>query len=235
MILAVRRLTSPLLWIAAGLILPVVGLSDAESQRSPLWFAEFPLFALMILLLVRGGLRLRPSPGQAFAAVAALSWGFGMVYELSLTVDGTGIGGIHPSTGPSFVLAQGDYVPLALATALIVRRWGLGFREMYLVAAGLSLTEGLIFTGVLTQIILSPQAVWAPVFLAYYALAYAAFIAMPVLIVSPAALAVRPPVRVPGAPWLVLGGFVLGIAVRLFWGLAYIPLVEALVPAAAPV
>jgi len=53
---------------------------------------------------------------------------------------------------------------------------------------GKSLTEGLIFTGVLTAMLVSGAFGMAALVLAYYALAYASFVALPLLLVAPETL-----------------------------------------------
>ena len=141
------------------------------------------------LLINRGqGFRLRLPRRWAPVAFVSLSWGFGMLYEASLTVDGTGIGGVHPDTHTSYVLAQGDYIMIALAAWGLVRHFHLTFRDTFFLAGGKSLTEGLVFTGVLTGVLMSPQAYAAPLVMAYYTLAYATFVALPLLIIDPASL-----------------------------------------------
>ena len=153
----------------------------------------------------------------------ALSWTFAMTYELSITVDGTGIGGMHPDTRASFVLAQGIYIPLALITVAVVWRWQMGFRDLFFFAFGFSLNEALIFRPVLLMVLMSPAMPLAPVYAGYYAMVYACFIALPFLIVAPASIhgaKLRPP---PGAFRLILLGAVLGFAANVFWGLVYGP------------
>ncbi len=104
--------------------------------------AGMPLFAAMAAGLAAGrGLNWRPRwPGLAYVA---LVWALGMTYEMTLTVDGTGFGGVHQVTWASFLLAQGDYLALALAMLWLIRRWGLDFTGAFWLAGGKSLTEGL--------------------------------------------------------------------------------------------
>lgn len=45
-----------------------------------------------------------------------------MMFEAGLTVTGEGIGGSTPRPLPSFILAQGDYIPIAVVTYLVIRR-----------------------------------------------------------------------------------------------------------------
>lgn len=216
-------------WIALGLVFLCLNLLNGDGPGSPLWFAEPALYALMIAGLWRRRDPTVPPRRRRTAPLAyiALSWLFGMIYELSLTVDGTGIGGVHPDTRASFVLAQGDYILIAVVSWLAIRQLRLDFRQAFFFAGGIGLTEGLIFTGILTQVIASPAFWMAPLFLAYYTLVYAAFVAMPLLFVDPRSLW-RPgtPARPTPVVLLWLLGFGLAFAIRVVWGLGYAPLVE---------
>ncbi len=197
-------------------------MTQDEGLVSPLWWAELVLYVVMIAGLACGGFGLTvPAPMRAFVG---LSWTFGMVYELTLTVDGTGYGGMHRDTVASFVLAQGDYIPIALATLWMVRRWHLGFAGAFLISCGKSLTEGLVFTGVLTNTVLSPAWPYAPLMLAYYTLAYANFVALPLLVLAPETLWDRHPAPRPKGPLtLIAAGFAAAFAIRLIWGLGLGP------------
>jgi hypothetical protein len=149
-----------------------------------------------------------------------------MIQENNPTLTGDGIGGVYPDTRTSLILAQGDYIINAVACRLIVRHFGFGFNDAFLLAAGFSLSEGLVFSGVLTGVILSPAWSWAPVVFAYYAMAYATFIALPLLLIAPGALwrdALSGPFRL---PTLILGGFAVAFTIRVVWGLVYGPLAE---------
>ena len=83
-----------------------------------------------------------------------LSWSFGMICELTLTADGTRMGGKHAGMRSCFVLAQGDDIPFAVATLWMVRRWHLAFAGAFWLAFGNSLTEGIVCTGILSKTIL---------------------------------------------------------------------------------
>jgi hypothetical protein len=158
-----------------------------------------------------------------------LVWLFGMIFELTLTVTGEGVGGVHPETVPSFILAQGDYIPIALVSYFVIRRTHASFKEMFFFAGGKSLTEGILFTGVLVAQIASPFFFLSPLTLAYYTLAYASFIAAPLVLVDAALLwdtSPRPQRRSVLCFWAL--GFVLAIAIRIFWGLVYGPLATRL-------
>jgi len=215
-------------FILAGLFYRALAHVVNTDPDSPFWWIEVCLYALMLTgLLLRGGQGFGLDPGRRGAVLVflALFWAFGMCYELGLTIDGTGVGGMHPQTRASFILAQGQYVLMALATLWMVRRWHLGFAGAFWIAAGTSMAEGLIFTGVLTATVLGPNWVWSPVLFAYYALAYASFTALPLLVLAPQSLW-RP--AQPG--WrpqpLLLGviGFGVGVVIALIWGLGWGPL-----------
>ncbi len=211
--------------IALGLAFLLLNLGSTTGPRSPLWWVEIVIDVAMITLLARGGVGLRLRGGPAALAFVALSWGLGMAYELTLTVDGSGIGGVHPQTRASFLLAQGDYVMIALATLWLVRLWHLDFGGAFWLALGMSLTEGLIFTGALGATIMAGAPGPAVLMLAYYTLAYAGFVALPLLVVAPPGLwraQVRPRKR--PAWMLILAGFGLAFAIRVVWGLGWAPL-----------
>jgi hypothetical protein len=219
----------------AGIAFWALGSVNSTGPRSPYWPAELCLYALMI-----GGMwaSARGQPifkkvrlPRAFApyAYVILVWLLGMVYELTLTVNGDGVGGIHPSTVPSFILAQGDYIPIAISAYFVIKRTYASFKEVFFFAGGKSLTEGLIFNGVLASQIASPAFFLSPLTLAYYTLAYASFIALPLLLVDAALLwdtSLQAKPR--SVPFFWALGFVLAVGIRLFWGLAYGPLVTRL-------
>lgn len=220
-------IAQPLPWIVAGLIFSAVVPLVSNDPRSALWPAEYLLYGLMLHQLWRGEHRLRVPPARAGLTYVALVLLFGAIYEASLTLDGTGIGGMHAQTGLSYLFAFGDYLLLALVSLWAIRRFGLGFPGAFFLAAGFSLSEGLIFTGVLSQLVGSPLWAMAPLMLAYYTLAYASFIALPLLILPVGSLT-KGPCRL-RLPWLCALGFGISCATRLVWGLIYIPLVEWLV------
>lgn len=226
-----RGLANVKLWLALAFVFAILNRNES-APHSPLWFTEFVLFGLMalgIMLRERAsfGLPLRLSAGWAAWAYVALVWCFGMTYELSLTVNGEGIGGMHQQTLASFLLAQGDYIPIALTSLAMIHFGRLSFHQVWFFAVGIALTEGLIFMGVLLQTILSPMFFLAPLVLSYYAFVYASFIAMPLLYLDEQPLWRAGPKHDWGSVPLVVLGFVLGIVIRLFWGLVYGPLVES--------
>lgn len=230
-----RGLWDVRIWFGLGLTFLVLNnLDSAEEPASPYWFAEWILYSLMV-----GGLwanhksRLRkriPIPRRVAPGLYIfLVWLFGMVFETGLTVTGLGIGGVHPETIPSFILAQGDYVPIAVVSYFVISRTHASFREVFFFAGGKSLTEGLIFTGVLSAVLFSPLFWLSPIVLAYYAIAYSSFIALPLLFIDEQLLwkGSQQPAR-HSIPFYWFLGFILALAIRLFWGLVYGPFVTRL-------
>ena len=231
-----RQLRDVPLWVALGVIfsLVVAANSDEGSPRSPFGFLEVPLFLLMIAGIWadrRFGFAFRIAMSRRGAAVAyvLLSWTAGMIYELTLTQTGEGVGGLHADTTASFLLGQGIYIPASVTSLIVIRWFRLSFREAFFYAAGFSLAEGLVFTGVLLATLLSPQVVLAPLMFAYYALVYGCILAMPLLAIDERLLWAAPWYRRKAATWqLVVGGFLIGLALNVLWGLVLGPLVEAL-------
>jgi hypothetical protein len=213
-------------WIAAGLTFWLAGWLWSDAPRARFWYAELVLYAVMIWRLRRGGFALRPARIAAPFVYVGLVWLFGMAYEATLSVDGSGIGGMHQDTLASYAYAQGSYVPMALLGLIGNRMWRLDFHAMFFVAGGISLTEGLIFTGVLAATLLSSGAWIAPILLAYYTLAYASFLALPLLIIDPTSLQSSRARPAPPIWALWLGGFGAALIVQLFFGLIWAPLID---------
>jgi hypothetical protein len=184
-----RRLWDIRIWIGLGLAFVFLNSFNDSGPKSPFWFAELILYTLMIAGLwanQKHDFRKKIRIPRRLAPIAyiSLSWFFGMVYETGLTVNGQGIGGLHPRTYASFIIAQGDYITIAVVSYILIRWMRLSFREMFFVAGGKSLTEGLIFTGVLTALIAPPMFFLSPILLGYYTLAYSSFIALPLLFID---------------------------------------------------
>ena len=156
------------LWIAIGLVFGAVNLSNPSGPRFRLWFSELVLYGLRVFGLwanTKCDLRKRVRLPRRFAPAASvvLVWLLGVVFEVSLTVTGVGMGGLHAETLPPFILAQGDYIPIALVTYLVIRRTRASFREVFFMAGGKSLTEGLLFTGGLASVLLAPTFWLSPI------------------------------------------------------------------------
>lgn len=222
-------------WMLAGLTFWAISAATGTGPRSPYWPAELGLYALMVggtWAAARGhpiSQIIRLPRAVAPVAYVFLSWLFGMIFELTLTVNGKAVGGLHASTVPSFILAQGDYIPIALVSYYVIRRTHASFKDTFFFAGGKSLTEGLIFTGVLVSQIASPLFFLSPFTLAYYTLAYASFIALPLVLVDPELLweTSRQPKRRSVLFFWGLG-FALAVLIRIFWGLVYGPLATQL-------
>ncbi len=231
-----RQLRDVPLWVALSVIFSLISQAnhDEASPRSPFDILEALLFLLMITGIWaarRFGFasRIAMSRRAAAAAYIVLSWTAAMIYELTLTQNGEGIGGMHPDTTASFLLAQGIYLPAAVTSLMVIRWFRLSFRDVFFFAAGFSLAEGLIFTGVLLATILSPLVVLSPLTFAYYAFVYGCFFAMPLLVIDERLLWGAPWYRRKIATWqLVIGGFLIGVVLSVLWGLVLGPLIAAL-------
>lgn len=142
----------PYLVFCAGLGFTVLCLTQGGARVPPLWWLVLAPHALIGIGLVRGGFDL-PTRWTTMTQLG-LSWSFGMICELTLTADGTRMGGKHAGMRSCFVLAQGDDIPFAVATLWMVRRWHLAFAGAFWLAFGNSLTEGIVCTGILSKTIL---------------------------------------------------------------------------------
>ncbi len=134
------------LWIGLGIIFAALNLGNSSEPKSRYWFSELALYSLMLSGLwanAKFDLRKKlPIPRKIAPAVYVfLVWLFGMIFELSLTVTGEGVGGLHAETLPSFILAQGDYIPIALISYIVIRRTQASFREVFFFSGGKSRTE----------------------------------------------------------------------------------------------
>lgn len=218
------RPSAPLPWVLIGLGLRLL---TATGPRSTLAWLDWPLYAGLIgglVLRMFGVQGLRLGPRAAGLAFVLLSLVLAGIFELSLTVDGTGWGGMHPDTRTSFVLALGDYLMLALACLGAVHWLRLEATGLFWLSCGVSLSEGLVFTGVVWQV----PVPMVPLYLCYYALAYATFLVLPALILDPRPLWRDGPRRRPWFGLLIALGFAAAFAIRMLWGLVYAPLATAL-------
>jgi hypothetical protein len=221
------------IWIGLGIVFLILNTFDRSEVSSPFWFSEYILYALMIVGLwanQRYDLRKRIAIPRRLAPAAYifLNWFFGMVYEMGLTVNGQGIGGVHQETFASFILAQGDYITIAIVSYVLIRKLRLSFREMFFVAGGKSLMEG-VFMGVLIATILSPWFILTPTLIGYYTLAYSSFIALPLLFIDEELLwKDGKQGKKHSAFFFLVLGFILAWPIRIFWGLVYGPIVTRL-------
>ena len=150
----------------------------------------------------RGARRWRIGGWRGAVATVAIGWVVGMIVELTIAAGGDGYGGMHPDTGPSFVLAQGYYIPMALLTWAAVRRYGLDTRRAFFFAGAMAWWE--VLTVGLTAII-SPFFVLAPALIAYYFSTYALCGMAGTLVVDPGGLARPAPVAISTRRLLVHG------------------------------
>ncbi|MEZ5779025.1 MAG: hypothetical protein R3E44_11755 [Paracoccaceae bacterium] len=219
----VRRQLFPLLTgtiVCGALVLAGIGEFD-EGPKSPFAWLQYPL-----LLLLAGGLFTTPESGQGKARLLpflGLSWILGMSVELSLTVDGSGIGGVHADTFSSFVLAQGDYIPLAIVIWSFHRRMGCLLHELAWITIGMGLTEGLVFTGSVTSALASWSVVGALAVTCYLIAIYMVFLLLPFRLCGVAQGETSGRI-----PQLVVLGFASAFAVRVFWGVVYSPIATAI-------
>ena len=199
-------------------------IATGDGPRSPFDWLQYILIGLVALVAARlpGD---RPARPWLFVVLVL---GLGLLLELSLTVNGTGLGGVHPQTGPSMVLAFGDYALLGLAVLGVWRVKPLGAPALAALIAGIALTEGLVFTGSLAGAVASGDVVSALLVLAYLTVLYWAYLWVPALwcgIVGGGRL---------NAGLALVAGFALGFAVRVVWGLVYAPLASAVLGIEAP-
>lgn len=162
-------------WIASALAVSLLIGWGGDDASGLAWLNPV---ALALLLAVRwadarrGPRRWAAPRVAAGPLVAAMGWAAGMAYELTLAAGGDGYGGMHPETGPSFVIAQGYYVPAALVTWWAVRRHGLDTRRAFFFAGAMAWYEALTVGAVS---LISPLFVLAPALAAYYVTTYALF------------------------------------------------------------
>ena len=169
-LLRLRQILSNVrLWVilalAFSLLLHFAADSAAEAASS-LWFLD-PLLLVTFLLGLGQRPWLRRSGGWSTAVLfIGLSWLTGMLYELSLRTGPTGFGGMHPQTVPSFLMAQGFYVPLALLSYFLIRRYRYTFKEAFFAFSLVALYE-MVTMGWLFAALFSPLFFLTPLLIAY--------------------------------------------------------------------
>lgn len=206
--------------ICGAVVLAALG-QGGDAPQSPLAWLQYPL-----LLALAWGVVTAAETGPDTVPVlpyVALSWALGMAVELTLTVDGTGIGGVHADTLASFVLAQGDYIPLAVAAWALQRWFGCGLQGMAWVVVGIGLTEGLVFTGSVSGAVTTGAVIGALVVACYLIAIYMVYLLLPFRLCGLGRAGRTGPVAL-----LVATGFATAFAVRVFWGLVYSPVVTAM-------
>ena len=154
----------------------------------PYWFAELVLYLIFFLGLwldsryhFRG--RLTLSRTKAVFLYFVIFLATAMIYELSLSPTVGSFSEYHPKPIPSFIIIFGLYLALALFNFFLIRRYHYTFNELYFSGGAASIWEGLLFTGVLTAVILSPMFFLAPLTFAYYMLVYGVIFCMPLVFI----------------------------------------------------
>lgn len=130
---------------------------------------------------------------RAAAVVMATGWLVGMTIELTLMTGDDGFGGMHTDTVPSFILAQGYYLPAVVLTWAAVRRFGLDTRRAFFFAGTMAWWEAITLGA---TALLSPFFVLAPLLIAYYVATYALCGMTGFLLVDPPSAWRRPPVSI---------------------------------------
>jgi hypothetical protein len=179
------RLLDVRLWVASALLLGFLLRLGAAEDASKLWFLD-PLllggFWLAVGRLEKHSDRPRTGVFHGAAVFVGISWLSGMLYELALsTGGGWTFGGMHPETLPSFVLAQGFYIPYAIFGYLMVRRTDVSFHTLFFATGAVSVFE-MLMTGRVASALVSPFFALAPMLVAYYVSVYAMIACWPVAI-----------------------------------------------------
>ena len=198
-------------WLVAALAMNLLLGWNGDEASSLAWLN--PLLFVGALAVRHGDARRGPRRRRlgglrGGVATVAIGWVVGMIVELTIAAGGDGYGGMHPDTGPSFVLAQGYYIPMALLTWAAVRRYGLDTRRAFFFAGAMAWWE--VLTAGLTAII-SPFFVLAPALIAYYFSTYALCGMAGTLAIDPAGLARPVPVAI-STRRLVAHGVIAGAA-----------------------
>ena len=156
--------------------------------RGPYWFVEPILYLIFFLGLWLDSWyhfreRLTLSQGKAVFLYFGIFLITATVYELSLSPTVGSFSEYHTKPIPSFIIIIGLYLALALFNLFLIRRYHYTFKELYFAAGAASLWEGLVYTGVLTAVILSPTFFLAPFIFAYYMLVYGVIFCMPFIFI----------------------------------------------------
>lgn len=213
-------------WWAAALVTTVL-MGWGGEAGSPFGWLNPVLFAAALVVRTvdrrRGEARLRLPARWAAVVFVVVSWATGMLVELTISMDGTGLGGMHPDTGPSFVLAQGYYVPAAMFMWLMIRRHGLDVRRAFFCAGAMAWWEALTIGAVA---LVSPMFVFAPLLAAYYVATYALCAMAGLLVVDHRVLHAAAPRQISGRRLLAYGaaGGAACWAIFIVWAVIAAPL-----------
>lgn len=150
----------------------------------PYWFAESFIYLVFFLGLWLDSRyhfreRLTLSRTKAVFLYFVIFLTAAMMYELSLSPTLGSFSAHHPKLIPSFIIIFGIYLALSLFNLFLISRYHYTFRELYFSAGAASLTEGIVFNGVLIAVLLSPTFFLAPLTFAYYMLVYGVIFCMP--------------------------------------------------------
>ncbi len=181
-------------WIFLGLIMDVLYRFNfaQTNDHSALNFIELLLFALFII-----GIRLNKNNTfyKRFSflqgsrkAYIFLSWLFGMLFELTLSTSPGNIGGMHPNTAISFLVAQGFYIPFAILGLYLIRKYHYTFKELYFASIAAAMAEGIVFNHVIPALLFTPLFFLIPIVIAYYGLVYSLFLCLPLIFINPQSL-----------------------------------------------
>ena len=209
-------------WLATALVTTLLLGWSGEEASSLAWLNPLVFVVALAVRLHdtrRRPLRWRLTGWLGAVLMIAIGWAVGMVIELTIAAGGDGFGGMHPDTGPSFILAQGFYVPAAAVTWFAVRRYGLDTRRAFFFAGTLAWWEALTVGAVA---LLSPLVLLAPLFIAYYVSTYALCGMAGLLVIDAAGLA-GPTPRPITSRRLLAYGFLAGTGcwvVFLLWAAA---------------
>lgn len=188
------------LWIVLSLLfilLVRMTAPDAEDASS-LWFLD-PLLSLIFLLLLwlnrwfQFRKRKLLSAPQAALGFVLISWTGSMLYEATISQSSGQYGGMHAKTIPSFIIAQGFYIPLAIGGLWLVRRYHISPYELFFVAGMTSIYEA---TTVGIPAMLSPMFLFSPLVIAYYFVVYSRFLSMSLLFIDEELLWDKSPRRI---------------------------------------
>jgi len=219
----IRRLAGDdRVWIGAALGISLLIGWGGEDASAVAWLNPVILAAVLAVRLAdhrRGARRWSAPRWVAGPLFVAAGWTAGMAYELTLAAGGDGYGGMHPETGPSFVIAQGYYIPAVVLTWWMVRRHGLDVPRAFAFAGAMAWYEALTVGAVS---LISPAFVLAPALAAYYVTTYALFGMAGLLVLDHRGLGRATP-RPIGTRRLLLAGVVAGsLCWALFLGWAHL-------------
>ena len=146
-----------------------------------LWI-YFLVFAVLLLIDKRHPLssRIHLSPKQSIILFIILSWATGMILEAFLP----GVGGMHKKTIPSFILAQGYYIPFAIIMLWLIRKHHYTYWEAFFAAGLASIWESVFILRGVTLFLFSPFFLLTPLVFMMYVTTYGALVGIPLLFID---------------------------------------------------